>query len=40
MNFVADEGVDRLIVESLRHDGHTVWYVAEMSPSISDEEVL
>ena len=40
MNFVADEGVDRPIVESLRDDGHAVWYIAEMSPSISDEEVL
>lgn len=40
MNFVADEGVDRPIVESLRQSGHTVWYVAEMSPSISDEVVL
>jgi predicted nuclease of predicted toxin-antitoxin system len=40
MNFVADEGVDRPIVESLRQDGHTVWYIAEMAPSISDEEVL
>ena len=40
MNFVADEGVDRLIVESLRQDHHVVLYVAEMSPSISDEEVL
>ena len=40
MNFVADEGIDRPIVESLRDADHTVWYVAEMSPSISDEEVL
>ncbi|MFZ1399423.1 MAG: DUF5615 family PIN-like protein [Candidatus Promineifilaceae bacterium] len=40
MNFVADEGIDRPIVESLRQEGHTIWYIAEMSPSISDEEVL
>jgi predicted nuclease of predicted toxin-antitoxin system len=40
MNFVADEGVDRPIVESLRQGDHTVWYIAEMSPSISDETVL
>lgn len=40
MNFVADESVDRQIVERLRDDGHSVWYVAEMSPSISDDEVL
>jgi len=40
MNFVADESVDRQIVERLRDDGHFVWYVAEMAPSISDDEVL
>ncbi|MDL1962260.1 MAG: DUF5615 family PIN-like protein [Deltaproteobacteria bacterium] len=40
MNFVADESVDRQIVERLRDDGHSVWYVAEMAPSISDDEVL
>lgn len=37
---VADESVDRPIVERLRHDGHNVTYVAELSPSISDEQVL
>jgi predicted nuclease of predicted toxin-antitoxin system len=40
MNLVADEGVDRQIVEQLRHDGHDVLYVAELAPSISDDEVL
>lgn len=40
MNFVADEGVDRQIVDRLRQNGHTVVYVAELSPSISDDEVL
>ena len=40
MNFVSDESVDRQIVERLRDDGHFVWYVAEMAPSISDDEVL
>lgn len=40
MNFVADEGVDSGIVERLRQDGHRVWYVAEMAPSVSDEVVL
>ena len=40
MNFVADESVGRQIVERLRNNGHSVWYVAEMSPSISDDEVL
>jgi predicted nuclease of predicted toxin-antitoxin system len=40
MNFVADEGVDRCIVDRLRHGGHHVWYVAEMAPATSDEAVL
>ncbi|MCX7839148.1 MAG: DUF5615 family PIN-like protein, partial [Anaerolineae bacterium] len=40
MNFLADESVDRQIVERLRQDGHRVWYVAEMKPGISDDSVL
>ena len=40
MNLVADEGVDQAVVERLRDDGHDVLYVAELSPSITDEEVL
>ena len=40
MNCRADESVDRQIVERLRQDGHQVWYVAEMEPGISDENVL
>jgi len=40
VNLVADEGVDRPVVERLRQDGHDVVYVAELSPSIADEEVL
>ena len=40
MNLVADEGVDRPVVERLRRDGHNVVYVAELSPSAVDEEVL
>jgi hypothetical protein len=36
MTFLADEGVDRQIVERLRLDGHQVAYVAEMSPGIMD----
>lgn len=40
MNFVADESVDFPIVQRLRQDGHQVWYVAEMAPSISDDVVL
>lgn len=40
MNLVADENIDRQIVERLRFDGHDVWSIAEMDPGISDEEVL
>jgi predicted nuclease of predicted toxin-antitoxin system len=40
MNLLADEGVDRQIVERLRLDGHAVLYIAEMEPSISDDIVL
>ncbi len=40
MIFVCDEGVDRSVVEQLRADGHDVVYIAELSPSISDDDVL
>ncbi len=40
MNFLADEGVDRPIVERLRLERVSVWYVAEMQPSIADDLVL
>jgi len=40
VNLVADEGVDRPVVDRLRRDGHEVVYVAELSPSVADEEVL
>lgn len=40
MKFLADESVDRQIVDRLRVDGHEVWYVAEMEPGISDDVVL
>ena len=40
MNFLADESIDFPIIERLREDGHVVLAVAELSPSISDDEVL
>lgn len=40
MKVVADEGVDRQIVERLRSVSYEVIYVAELAPSISDDEVL
>ena len=40
MNIVADESVDRQVVDRLRAEGHFVEYVAESSPSVADEVVL
>jgi predicted nuclease of predicted toxin-antitoxin system len=40
VNLVADESLDRQIVERLRRDGHTVSYIAEMEPGVVDETVL
>jgi predicted nuclease of predicted toxin-antitoxin system len=40
MNLLADESVDKPIVEQLRQDGHDVLYVAEMEPGIPDDIVL
>jgi predicted nuclease of predicted toxin-antitoxin system len=40
VNLVADENVERQIVDSLREDGHQVWYAADASSGSSDESVL
>lgn len=40
MIFLADEGVDRQIVERLRREEWEVLYVIEMERGISDDEVL
>lgn len=40
MKFVADEGVDSAIVETLRNTKHEVFYVAEAAPGFTDDEVL
>jgi predicted nuclease of predicted toxin-antitoxin system len=40
VNLLADESIDRQIVDRLRQDGHLVYYVAEMEPGISDDAVL
>ena len=40
MILVADESVDKAIVDRLRHDGYETTYVAELTPSVSDEQVL
>jgi predicted nuclease of predicted toxin-antitoxin system len=40
MNLLADENIDRQIVERLRQDGHDVLYIAEVEPSIPDKIVF
>jgi len=40
MNLVADESVDRQIVERLRDEGHEILYIAEVEPSVSDSVVF
>ena len=40
MNLLADESIDKLIVDELRRNGHSVLYIAEFAPSINDETVL
>lgn len=40
MSFLADESIDKQIVDRLRQQGHSIWYVAEMEPGISDDHVL
>jgi predicted nuclease of predicted toxin-antitoxin system len=40
MIFLADESVDRQIIERLRQDGHQVLDVTELDPGISDDKVL
>ena len=40
MNLLADENVDRPIVDRLRRDGHSVRYIADSDPGIHDDAVL
>jgi predicted nuclease of predicted toxin-antitoxin system len=40
MNLLADESVDRQVVERLRGDGHDVLYIAEINPSVSDDIIF
>jgi predicted nuclease of predicted toxin-antitoxin system len=40
LNLLCDESVDAPIVEALRQDGFEVVYIAELAPSVSDDEVL
>ena len=40
MNLLADESVDWQIVDRLQHEGHSVWYVADMDPGVSNGDVF
>lgn len=40
MKLLADENIDKQMVEALRKKGYVVDYVAEMEPGISDDLVL
>ncbi len=40
MKIVADESVDKQIVERLRVDGHEILFVVELDPGKDDETVL
>jgi predicted nuclease of predicted toxin-antitoxin system len=40
MNLLADEGIDKPIVDHLRNNGHQVIYIAEEAPSLDDDAIL
>jgi predicted nuclease of predicted toxin-antitoxin system len=40
MNILADEGVDKPIIDRLRSSGFDVKYILEVSPAIDDEAIL
>lgn len=40
MKFVADEGVEELIVSKLRSEGHDVLYIAETDAGLDDDSIL
>jgi predicted nuclease of predicted toxin-antitoxin system len=40
VNFLADESVDRQIVERLRLEGHFVSYVVDLDPGLSNGDVF
>jgi predicted nuclease of predicted toxin-antitoxin system len=40
MNLVADESIDRQVVDSLRKQNHVIWYIADIDPGTSDDNVL
>ena len=40
MKLVADESVEKQIVERLRREGHDALYIAELEPGVTDDVVL
>jgi predicted nuclease of predicted toxin-antitoxin system len=40
ITIVADESIDKQIVNKLREGGYTVFFIAEDFPSLNDEDVL
>jgi len=38
MKFLADENVEKVVVDWLRGEGFDVLYIAEISPSVNDEQ--
>lgn len=40
MKFLADENVEKLIVDILRADGHDVLFISEITTSTIDEKLL
>jgi predicted nuclease of predicted toxin-antitoxin system len=40
LKIVADESIDKQIVDRLRSDGYDVVFIAELDPGIEDEAVL
>lgn len=40
MNLLADESIERYLVDRLRKDGHSVLHIAETEPGTPDEKVL
>lgn len=40
MNFLADEDVEKPVVDMLRHEGHNVLYMCEITTHTIDEKLL
>lgn len=40
MKWVADENIDRQIVDALRAEGHEINYISESAPGAADEDIL